>query len=387
MTTRQMMLFNLIAPPVLAVILLSSPHWYSPFEVTVLITLLVGMVGIQLLPFRRFSFQMQGWWSGFMMWSVVFVGLYAALAVVIKPVALLVSGGVYAYLIIFAFLPLWFAITGRTQFALRYFNTLLHLFPSSTRLLEQRGTTYMLLNDYENALDDFDTALSRLRDKKDSDQQKWRTILYGRRLEAYLKLRDFERALDEADLVVKLKPDDAYSYGQRSVALLQLGMYKDAWADVEKAQTLAGDTPYWQAILQNTRGLLHYIDGKADLALTEYENGLSLPLHPNEARYAHPILYTNIAFIHFGRGDYAAMQVCYDQGAQADPNSIHVRLGQALLHQLRGNPTAAAELWRGLIAENKRFADAEWVIPTYIKWTPDMADTIRQIVAEAATAP
>jgi tetratricopeptide (TPR) repeat protein len=62
---------------------------------------------------------------------------------------------------------------------------------------------------------------------------------------AYCNKGDFKKALADFEQVVKMKPDDAFSYGARGSVYFEQGDYDKAIADYERALALTQDDSYW----------------------------------------------------------------------------------------------------------------------------------------------
>lgn len=382
---RQTVIYSLILVLSLFFILLMwglSPAHYTPLEYAVVVGTGLAVVAAQLLLWPRMSFQMRGVWHFCVLYIFFCMALYVCLAVVNRPLALLVVVGVVTWLVVGYILPALLNVTSHSELALRYLSFGLRLTRSVT-LYELRGHTYVQLKRYEEALDDFDTALAMLRDKSKTGIAR-RAGLYARRLEVYLKARDYERALEEANLVVELMPDDAYGYAQRSVALLHLAHYDAAMNDVEKALSLIRDNAFWQAVAINTRGLLRSIAGDLAAAEQDYHQALAMSIHPDEARYMHPIVCTNLAGLALKRGDLQAAEAALAQGALRDAASVYVRTWQAVVWHQMGRTTEAMQMWRGLIAEDAAFADPDVVVANYFKWSPELVPAVREVMQAAA---
>src|SRR5689334_3932881 len=105
----------------LAVTLGGTTGLLTPLETGGITACVILLGGIHLLNYRRFSFLMRGWWSGFALLALMCLAFYSGIALVVKPWALLVSLGIFAYFFIASFLPLWLAIAGRKAAALSYF--------------------------------------------------------------------------------------------------------------------------------------------------------------------------------------------------------------------------------------------------------------------------
>jgi len=96
-----------------------------------------------------------------------------------------------------------------------------------------RALNYERVDDYENAIQDYDRAIQL--DPNDSQAYKDR----GR---AYYKRGQYQRAIQDYDGAIQLDPNFATAYNNRSDAYYNLGKYAEADADKAKACSL--DTQY-----------------------------------------------------------------------------------------------------------------------------------------------
>lgn len=382
---RRMFYYNLILGVSLFIIALFlglNRAYYTSLELAALAGAGLAIAAIQLLLRPGMSYQMRIVWQFTLPFIVLCMAMYVSLAIVNRLLALAVVVGVTAWLMVVYLLPALLTLSGNTERSLRFLSFLLRFSPSVT-LYEQRGHAYVQLKRYEEALDDFETALGMLRDKSKNSVAR-RAGLYARRLEVYLKACDYERALEEANLVVELMPDEAYGYAQRAVALLHTADYAAAMHDAEKALGLIRDNLYWQAIVVNSRGLLRSIAGDIAAAEQDYQQALAFSIHPEEARYLYPIVYANLADLAMKRGDTQAADAALAQGARADASSPHVRAWQAVVWHQSGRRDEAVQVWRGLLAEDASFANADEVITSHFKWSPELAPAVQDVVLAAA---
>jgi hypothetical protein len=63
-----------------------------------------------------------------------------------------------------------------------------------------------------------------------------------------------------------------------------------------------------------------------------------------------------------------------------NPTSRDTRMGTAVMHASEGNWDEALNIWRTLVADDPRFADAEYLRKRYYRWMTQFADLTQQIV-------
>ncbi len=122
------------------------------------------------------------------------------------------------------------------------FNSALALNPEYARAYGRRGLAYRFLKDYQRAIADFDHAIEL------NPQDTW---AYEQRGRVYRKLRNYQQALADCDHAVKLDPNYVWPYVQRGITYRLLKDYQQALADFDHALELR---PHYASILAE-RGL------------------------------------------------------------------------------------------------------------------------------------
>lgn len=100
-----------------------------------------------------------------------------------------------------------------------------------------RGTIYLNLAGYQQAIEDFDKAVSFKPDYADA--------INNRGL-SFLNLGRHQQAIEDFNLVIRLKPDYAKAFNNRGIVLFKVGRHQEAIADFERAIRLKPD--YTEAI-------------------------------------------------------------------------------------------------------------------------------------------
>ncbi len=90
----------------------------------------------------------------------------------------------------------------------------------------QRGNSYVVLHDYENAMKDFEQAI-----KLEPRLGRYKTNLGG----VLLLKKEFRKALSILTEAVNLSPDSSTAHSNRGIALEQLGMHAEAQKEFELA--------------------------------------------------------------------------------------------------------------------------------------------------------
>lgn len=120
----------------------------------------------------------------------------------------------------------------------------------------ERGEVYLeMTQDYDRAISEFTEAIAR-----DSEP----AYYYQRRAAAYMQLQSWDEAVDDYASALNLEPDaDLYLY--RGMALYSAGRYQDALEDLDQS-ILLGEPPYV--------GAAHHAEGWVYFALGQYEDAI-----------------------------------------------------------------------------------------------------------------
>ena len=82
----------------------------------------------------------------------------------------------------------------------------------------------------------------------------------------------------------------------------------------------------------------------------------------------------------FHRGDSFKAWHAYRTALKLNSHSVTARAGMAIIHAADDRWDLALKIWHRLLAEYPYFADPDDVIRRYFRWTPPMAEGVRQIV-------
>ncbi len=97
-----------------------------------------------------------------------------------------------------------------------------------------------------------------------------RSLAYGLRALAYSLRGNYEQALDDYDMAISLKPDFAVALNNRAWAYYKLGRGSEGRRDVERALKLAPGSPF----ALDTRAHIRQSEGDADAALADYRGAM-----------------------------------------------------------------------------------------------------------------
>jgi tetratricopeptide (TPR) repeat protein len=126
-------------------------------------------------------------------------------------------------------------------------------------------------------------------------------------------------------------------------------------------------------------GFIDYVRGNYEAAGQDYWRALRIKLHPDERRQYMPLVYINIGLMAFHNGDLPKALKAYKTAFKYAPHLPAVRAGLALLHGASGEIDKAEAMWRVLIEEHSYFIHPEAVIARHFRWSPRMADLVKQL--------
>jgi len=118
---------------------------------------------------------------------------------------------------------------GRYDLAVKAYTRSLELRPNRDWLIEHRAKAYLELKQYDKALADANTLVSRF---ASSEGQELRGTIYQ-------ELQQYKEALqDHSESIAKMQEPDPDAYTNRAAVYEKLGKYKEAIYDWEKAQQI-----------------------------------------------------------------------------------------------------------------------------------------------------
>lgn len=141
------------------------------------------------------------------------------------------------------------------QEAVDYFSKSME-FITYSKVYFNRALAYYQLDDFDNALKDFDSHLNLLESYDDFDEMR---IIYTTKALCYIKKSDYENAAQEYSNYLDLNDADAEVLIRRAVAFGVLEKYKDAIYDLTKVIGMKSDvTKLQKAYSYQARGDAKY---------------------------------------------------------------------------------------------------------------------------------
>ena len=248
----------------------------------------------------------------------------------------------------------------------------------------QQGNALLRARNYEAADAEYDEAI-RLKPKA--------AIAYRWRGRARAALGDLTNALVDYDIALNGYPNSKEIYYDRGIARRDSGDVLGAIADFthviyldsqdHRAYFLRGKL-YAQTFEEslrlnstsagtyNNRAIVRESLGDLDGALDDYEQSVKLDDTDPNTYFNRGQLYVRL-----GNWDqaHADFRQAYQLGADSD-----ISAGLAITHHALGNLHEARELWRGLLAQDGRYADADWV-GKELNWAAPLVEEARKLIA------
>lgn len=150
--------------------------------------------------------------------------------------------------------------------ALADYDVAVSLLPGASNFID-RGSTHMLTGNATAAIEDFDRAIAS--DPKNS-------MAYSNRGATYSKMGNVPRAIEDYGRAIACNPKYPNTYSNRAYAYYKLGEYEKGIADCNTALKLR---PNHSATYSN-RGLCRAALGDTKGALADFTRALELPSNP-----------------------------------------------------------------------------------------------------------
>jgi len=223
--------------------------------------------------------------------------------------------------------------------ALADFNQALALEPSLDWAIASRAQVYYVLGCLDKALADFDQALAL-----DPDLD-WAIASRG---ETYRRMGRYEEALTDFDRAVDLDPDHAWAIASRGQVHQALGQYDEALADFDRAIDL-GSTLDWVIA---GRGETYRLMERYGEALADFNRAVEL-----NADHAWAVAHRGTVFRSLERYEEALAD--FDRALELDEGLVWVYGGRAETYRLMQEYDKALEDFDRAIELN---ADYAWAI-------------------------
>jgi protein O-GlcNAc transferase len=132
----------------------------------------------------------------------------------------------------------------------------------------------------------------------------------------------FQNSLDEFDLAIKYNPDDWKPYNKKGLIFFGIRNYQGAKEMFEKANSINSTNPQ---ILVNL-GMVDYMEGNKDGALSYWEKGINLSPNDNDGK-----ALNNIGNLYKERGNIKKAIEYYEKAANDEKSPLYLNnLAEAL---------------------------------------------------------
>ena len=222
--------------------------------------------------------------------------------------------------------------------ALLDFNESLRLDPDEAAVYSNRGATYFFQGKNQQAIADFDRALG-------IDQGCFRA--YVGRGNAHLEMGNLSSALADYNVFLELSPDNVEAHVNRGVVYDKLGMYAEAIADLDKAVDLNPRL----GMAYKIRGTVHYKMSNLSSALADLDEAVQLS--PGDAT-----AHCNRGNAYHKLGMYAEAIADYTVAIRLEPKDCRAYINRGSVYYDLGRCEEAIKDYTAAIERNSRDGEA-----------------------------
>ena len=201
------------------------------------------------------------------------------------------------------------------------YDTAIYLNPDHAEAHNNRGNAKYKLGRYDAAIDDYDTAIYLNPDHVDT---------YNNRGKAKHNLGRYDAAIDDYNIAILQNSDYADAYNNRGRAKYKLGRYDAAIDDYNIAILQNSD----HAEAYNNRGRAKYKLGRYDAAIDDYNIAILQNSDHAEA-------YNNRGRAKYKLGRYSEAITDHDTAIRLKPNFTHAYISRGFVKEKLGQPNAA----------------------------------------------
>ncbi len=218
------------------------------------------------------------------------------------------------------------SVNGDSTGAIADLDEALRIKPDYATAYALRGTARIDTGELDGALADFDRAIAL--------EPEHHLYLYNRAV-ARGRKGDPTGAIDDYSASIRLNPRHAVAYNNRALEYLELGFYKEALEDCDKALEMEREASF----------------------------------------------YDSRAQVYFALDNYAKALEDFKEANHLLPGSDFVLAGLAITRYGRGQVTEAARIWKVLLRLDSRFSDTVWV-QRQLDWPPPLMIVAQKLIAE-----
>ena len=163
-----------------------------------------------------------------------------------------------------------------------------------------RGNSHSETDNYPLALADFDEGIKYYLESNDNSFRELAIELYLVRGFIRANLDELDLAITDFEQAIMIDPTYAPAYTNRGIAYTELGEADLAKTDFEKALSLDPESVY----VYINRGALHFELGEIDLAMTDFDQAIMLDPENADAYYARGVGRYDENEIELAKADY-----------------------------------------------------------------------------------
>lgn len=290
---------------------------------------------------------------------------------------------------------------GRQDDAFGDVNHALELNPKSFHAYVVRGAIHSAKADFDNAIEDYTRAI-------ELNSPELELTYYNRAL-AYIAQKKWNEAIRDFDEAIKLKPDFMIGYYRRGTAYLEQKSYTAAQGDFEKVIELNPDNlparhnrayicwkqgKLTEAFLEcdrileedenfsptyNLRGNIQYHQSHFEAAMADFEKAIAV-----DAKYA--ATYQSRGALYYTLNELENALADFTKASEFPDHKDFAAAGLAVTHHAMGDVDEARRLWLGLVEQDARFKDADWV-KGELNWAEPLVNEARKLIAGLGDKP
>jgi tetratricopeptide (TPR) repeat protein len=201
-----------------------------------------------------------------------------------------------------------------------------------------RGTAYITLGNYAQAISDFDRAIEINPES---------AVAYNNRGFAYGKLGNYRQAISDYDRAIEINPEFAAAYTNRGETYHELGNNRQAISDFDRAIEINPE----YADAYNNRGVAYGKLGDQRQAISDFDRAIEINPAYAEAYYNRGVTYGKL-------GNHRQAISDYDRAIEINPKYAEVYNNRGVAYDKLGNHREAISDFDRAIEINPDYARA-----------------------------
>ena len=244
------------------------------------------------------------------------------------------------------------------QKAVLYYTKAIELNSEKADAFVNRGAAYESMDDLNQALQDFNTALA-LEPKSEA---------CNNRANVYFTKRDYDRAVQDYSKALELGPDNAGAHLYRGHALKNVGLYDHAIRDYSEVLILDPDN----ADAYTSIGIIHSLRGDHDKAIRNYDQALKLDS-------CDPYTYLNRGASYNAKGNFDSAEKDFGKALELDPDYAYAYSARGMTSIRKGEGDRALRDLDKALQLNPDYAYARTVRASLYLQKGDLDRAIRDL--------